>query len=738
MTTAAVNFRFQADNRLRQGTRAAARDLQGLSSAGSSAIVELNQALELGQKAAAALFAGLSALPSAVLELGARGDQIAKLAEGLGQTAEETQRTTRALELGGASAEGAAKSLEIYTRQIGDARRGTGEAVGALEALGLTAVELGRLPLSEQVGEIAGALEGVEDAGLRASVGADLFGRGSRELLNTLADGEAALQANIALVQRYGIVSNETAARSEALQDAVSLAGQSLTALKDSVLAPLVPVATQVATAFADLFVTIREDTAGAGEALQRTFRDVAAPALATFLQLALEVTDQIEPTFLRLEAGVQRLNIAFLAVTGRFRQATAATSELLGTQQDLANTLARLRLEEGRNAEIAGEFLDTLVTIPPAASGASRSVGDLATAQRLTAQETDKANGALAQQAALAEELAGKAAEFEAAQREAIEAQKSALEEQAKAAEGAAAKLAQVTTSAVDSTSQALIAQLEITAGVLDETAQETLGTLQGLIGEIQASITEGLTESSTAALETILAVAGAAIGAASQLVGGIAAERLSAAEEAAAREQELGQQVTAATTEQERERLRVQQQVQQARSRSEAEAARKAFALQKALAIGQAVIGASLAIIQSFAQLGPIAGAVAAIAVGITTGIQIAAIAAQQPPQVAHAGADVLGTNTRDERMIRAMVGERVVSADAVESAGGPETFDRLEAGLGGLGGPQVIVMQQDVDGAAVIDERVSLVAGARPGSEVGAGRPSLTRRPARWSIT
>jgi hypothetical protein len=47
---------------------------------------------------------------------------------------------------------------------------------------------------------------------------------------------------------------------------------------------------------------------------------------------------------------------------------------------------------------------------------------------------------------------------------------------------------------------------------------------------------------------------------------------------------------------------------------------------------AISQAVIGASLAIIQSFAQLGPIAGAIAAAGIAVTTGLQIATIKRQK----------------------------------------------------------------------------------------------------------
>jgi hypothetical protein len=50
-----------------------------------------------------------------------------------------------------------------------------------------------------------------------------------------------------------------------------------------------------------------------------------------------------------------------------------------------------------------------------------------------------------------------------------------------------------------------------------------------------------------------------------------------------------------------------------------------------QKATAIAQAVIAGALAIVQAFAQLGPIGGAISAVLIGVTTAAQIAKISSQ-----------------------------------------------------------------------------------------------------------
>jgi hypothetical protein len=97
--------------------------------------------------------------------------------------------------------------------------------------------------------------------------------------------------------------------------------------------------------------------------------------------------------------------------------------------------------------------------------------------------------------------------------------------------------------------------------------------------------------------------------------------------------------------------------------------EVAKKEFQTQKAFQIAQALIGAAQGIIQSF-QLGPIAGAIAAIIVGATTAAQIAAIRSQKPPAAPGFAGGVIdlngpGTETSDSIPARLSKGESVITA-------------------------------------------------------------------------
>lgn len=100
--------------------------------------------------------------------------------------------------------------------------------------------------------------------------------------------------------------------------------------------------------------------------------------------------------------------------------------------------------------------------------------------------------------------------------------------------------------------------------------------------------------------------------------------------------------------------------------------DAAMKAFNVSKAAATSQALIAGAVAVMQALAQLGPIAGTAAAVAIGATTAVQVATIAAQEP--TFHTGgfvdSMVAGATMQrpgyapDERPARLQSGEAVLS--------------------------------------------------------------------------
>ena len=101
--------------------------------------------------------------------------------------------------------------------------------------------------------------------------------------------------------------------------------------------------------------------------------------------------------------------------------------------------------------------------------------------------------------------------------------------------------------------------------------------------------------------------------------------------------------------------------------------EAEKKAFETNKALQIVNAVIAGALGVVSAF-QLGPIAGAIAAVAIAATTAAQIAVIASSKmppPPKFAKGviGLDGAGNGTSDSIDAKLSRGESVMTAKATE---------------------------------------------------------------------
>jgi len=115
------------------------------------------------------------------------------------------------------------------------------------------------------------------------------------------------------------------------------------------------------------------------------------------------------------------------------------------------------------------------------------------------------------------------------------------------------------------------------------------------------------------------------------------------------------------------------------------------KAFRTSQAFNMAQAVMNSAVAITKALADLGPIAGPIAAGSMGVLTAAQVATIAAQEPP-TAHTGGMV---GNSDERLIKARTGEGVLTAQGVQAIGGAQGVANANAGMA-AGSGQIVIQQ------------------------------------------
>lgn len=121
-------------------------------------------------------------------------------------------------------------------------------------------------------------------------------------------------------------------------------------------------------------------------------------------------------------------------------------------------------------------------------------------------------------------------------------------------------------------------------------------------------------------------------------------------------------------------------QQEAVKTQLRNEKKAAQERWAASQAVALAQAAVNAALTITQSFAQLGPIAGAVAAVAAGATVAAQIGIIATQQPKF--HVGGLAPDEYSSGGRVYRDNEATVTLTRQAVEALGGAAGIGSMNA--------------------------------------------------------
>ena len=118
--------------------------------------------------------------------------------------------------------------------------------------------------------------------------------------------------------------------------------------------------------------------------------------------------------------------------------------------------------------------------------------------------------------------------------------------------------------------------------------------------------------------------------------------------------------------------------------------EAIRKAFAAQQAFQVAQIIMNTATAVMSAYAQpWGPVAGAVAAAGISALGATQIALVQQQEPPTM-HMG----GMIRPDEQMVKARIGEGMLTAQGVDAIGGESG---LNAANQGRATGQRLVIQQ-----------------------------------------
>jgi hypothetical protein len=568
-----------------------------------------------------------------------------------------------------------------FSKNLGEASRGKGEARDALAALGVevTDSEKRLRGLDELFVETIDDLQGMESGAVRTTLATKLLGREGAELMATL--GDTRLSKFVELADVLGVDVGPEATRSmakwRAANDALAVASQKLGDELLNVISEgseLDDVVDQVAKGVVALAVIVGET----GPVVTDNLGEVVASMATVATGAAQLASGNVSGAVLTFGAAMQ--------------QAGSLAAEFDGTRLGLEVAQAVKALDELR---------------------AAREAANIASAGGAAGGGPAQAGGAASPVAAVAAEIMGPSsrtddgAAFRAAAEAAAEQQRAVMDlEQTLTRlrmgelDGAAAVNAKYDEQ-IDKVRELARATGEYAAA---REAQQILeGQRQRELGEIADAEAEADAKRKRQAFDSARAVAQAGVDFGNSIADLIL--------------ETSGASVTA----------------QEDMTEQQKRAMRSAFAVQKATALAQAGINTALAVTQALGQLPPPASFVVAGLSGAMGAVQIGLIAAKQPPSFHQGGLITMGGTQPDEVPITARAGEGVLSTQAMSRIGreGLDAMNRGEMPVGGQ--PPVVVVQLGPEvvqvGTAMALHRAS--PGTRRALRRASGRPGHRER-------
>ena len=182
------------------------------------------------------------------------GDNIDKMSQKIGISAEEYQKLGYAFERSGANIDSLQGGMKTLNGVLVDAANGSEQAQAKLAAIGLTAEDLAGKSSDAQLNMVINALQGMEEGAERTAAATDLLGKSATELgplLNMSAEDLEALKKE---AEDYGMVmSDEAVKQSAEFEDSMTRLEGTVTGLRNRLVGQLLPGITKVTDGLAKM-----------------------------------------------------------------------------------------------------------------------------------------------------------------------------------------------------------------------------------------------------------------------------------------------------------------------------------------------------------------------------------------------------------------------------------------------------------------------------------------------------
>jgi hypothetical protein len=242
-------------------------------------------------------------------------DAIGKVATRTGLSTDTVQAFQIAAVEAGVDIEVANKSLEKFTSSIGDAAKGLKTQRDILDDLG---VELknadGSFKSTDEVlRDVSDGIAGLSSEFEKTSVGAALFGRAGRQVMDVLDDGGAAFDAYIDKARQYGLLLGESGIKqSEKFNDTLALIGRQIKVATAAVSIAFLPILQDLSTRFSTLIANFTGGETGVEE-FGNAIRDVAVEKFVGFIDGIAAIADAIHQFRIDIKTFTTDMENAFI-----------------------------------------------------------------------------------------------------------------------------------------------------------------------------------------------------------------------------------------------------------------------------------------------------------------------------------------------------------------------------------------------------------------------------------------
>lgn len=166
----------------------AVKSLRGNLNSANQAVGKIKSSLG-GMTSAIGLAAGAAGFGLMAKKALEAADNLAKTSDRLGIVASDMASLQLAANYAGVETETFSKLMEIFSKRIGEAAEGTGQAKDVLQKFGIDAEKLAKLPLDKQIKIIADEFKKLKTPTEKAAAAADLFSNRGIKLINFLDNG---------------------------------------------------------------------------------------------------------------------------------------------------------------------------------------------------------------------------------------------------------------------------------------------------------------------------------------------------------------------------------------------------------------------------------------------------------------------------------------------------------------------------------------------------------------------